>query len=172
MIDVFRKLREKKPKRAFEADYGNSRRHAIHLHCIDCAGSSREAKDCQTTTCFLWPYRPGAVKGEERSDIPTVETYEKWISESQSEAQIAHGQRLAAVKRGEEVEWEPKKQLTNLEKIAEGRTWKDFAGINGPDDWKKRLGVRFRVWSEEKHLGSREAIFADRMKRIMEYYKK
>ena len=56
-------LREKWPERAEKAANG-SRKEAIYLMCINCIGSSQEARKCTSTDCFLHPYRPGN-KGDE-----------------------------------------------------------------------------------------------------------
>ena len=38
-----------------------SRRQAIRLFCIECmGGSSKDARECETRDCFLWPYGPAA----------------------------------------------------------------------------------------------------------------
>lgn len=52
------RLRKKWKDRAEKAANG-SRKEAIHLQCIACAGSSQEARKCSATYCFLHPYRPG-----------------------------------------------------------------------------------------------------------------
>jgi len=52
------RLRKKWKDRAEKAANG-SRKEAIHLHCISCAGSSQEARKCLASYCFLHPYRPG-----------------------------------------------------------------------------------------------------------------
>ena len=54
-------LRAKWPERAAKAANG-SRKEAIHMMCINCIGSSQEARKCTDTQCFLYPYRPGADK--------------------------------------------------------------------------------------------------------------
>ena len=54
-------LRAKWPERSAKAANG-SRKEAIYLMCINCIGSSQEARKCTSTECFLYPYRPGADK--------------------------------------------------------------------------------------------------------------
>lgn len=47
-------IRERYPKMAARAR--SQRSSAIRLFCTECMGGSmREAKDCETTDCFLWP---------------------------------------------------------------------------------------------------------------------
>jgi len=37
-----------------------SRSFAVKLHCVECVGgSSREAKGCTSSKCFLWPHAFG-----------------------------------------------------------------------------------------------------------------
>lgn len=54
-------LRAKWPERAAKAANG-SRKEAIYMMCINCIGSSHEAKKCTSVECFIYPYRPGAEK--------------------------------------------------------------------------------------------------------------
>jgi len=54
-------LRAKWPERAAKAANG-SRKEAIYMMCINCIGSSQEARKCLAKECFLYPYRPGAEK--------------------------------------------------------------------------------------------------------------
>jgi hypothetical protein len=57
-------LRKKWPERAAKASNG-SRKEAIFLFCINCIGSSQEARKCTSTECFLWNFRPGSNKKED-----------------------------------------------------------------------------------------------------------
>ena len=54
-------LRRKWKDRAAKAANG-SRKEAIFLNCISCAGSAQDARKCSAKYCFLHPYRPGADK--------------------------------------------------------------------------------------------------------------
>ena len=67
-------VRKKHPSRALAADYGGSRKDAIYLMCLSCAGDSiSTVSECTSTSCPLWRYRPG-TSGKETSDsIPTRE---------------------------------------------------------------------------------------------------
>jgi len=78
--DFSAELREKYPRKALEADHGSSRASAIHLNCRECI-QAVSAADCPTTTCFLFPFRPGADSEGSRQrkpgDVPSREQYEE-----------------------------------------------------------------------------------------------
>ena len=59
-----------RPARACQVYYGGSRKAAITEKCIDCVGTAQEAKKCPMTDCPLWPFRPGATKGEVPDFVP------------------------------------------------------------------------------------------------------
>jgi hypothetical protein len=70
-IDVVDELNASYPSAAAKAK--TSRAYAIKLECIRCfGGSSRDAKVCPTTKCWLWPhaYRRGkaVARGAETKD--------------------------------------------------------------------------------------------------------
>lgn len=58
-MNIRDELARKLPK-AFERAK-TSPKTAIRLFCVECmGGSTREAKACETRTCFLWPHRGAA----------------------------------------------------------------------------------------------------------------
>lgn len=59
-----------RPARALKVYYGGGRKDAITEKCIDCVGTTQEAKQCTDYTCTLWCYRPGATKGVLPPHIP------------------------------------------------------------------------------------------------------
>ncbi len=80
--DFSAELREKFPRKAIEADHGSSRASAIHLNCRECIQAS-SAADCPATTCFLFPFRPGAdsegARQRKPGDVPTREQYAEML---------------------------------------------------------------------------------------------
>lgn len=82
-------IRSKEGRRALAADYGNSRRFAIHLFCIGCmGGSSTEAAACENQECFLWPFRSDSAKASTVRDegvIPSKSDYERKICDKKKE---------------------------------------------------------------------------------------
>lgn len=71
-------LRHKYPGKGRRADHEGSRKNAIDMNCLHCMGGSRkDIKGCTSVTCFFYPFRPGAVVGEPRAGIPTVEEYQE-----------------------------------------------------------------------------------------------
>ena len=42
---------------------GSTRKLAIHGFCFECAGSTKDSKECHVKTCTLWPFRLGADAG-------------------------------------------------------------------------------------------------------------
>lgn len=59
-----------RPARALKIYYGGGRKDAIIEKCIDCVGTAQEAKKCVCDDCPLWPFRPGATRGETPSFVP------------------------------------------------------------------------------------------------------
>ena len=104
-------LRLKKPSLGLKTDYENSRKAAIELFCLDCVGGERKiAVSCSCTSCPLWQFRPGAIKGVKPDGIPTKEQYLELTETAKSPAQVAHGKKLAKMR------WE-KKLEKDLEEL-------------------------------------------------------
>ena len=85
---IEKSIRKKEGRRALAADYGNSRRFAIHLFCISCMGGSATcAAKCENQECFLWPYRTDSAKAKTKRDeglIPTKLDYENKMSKNKT----------------------------------------------------------------------------------------
>ena len=83
MSNIEALIRAKRPKASLEADHKRSRSTAIHLHCLSCCnGSRREAVDCGSFDCFLWPFRPGAgANARPEGSVPSVEEYQARVVE-------------------------------------------------------------------------------------------
>ena len=64
--EAFRtELRAKHAARAKQAA-GNGKRAAIELFCLECiSGSAKEAKQCESTGCFLWRHAFGRGSGNQ-----------------------------------------------------------------------------------------------------------
>lgn len=79
MSKVCQDLRKRKPGKSLQADYLGSRKHAIHLFCMECTGGdAKEASICNTQECFLWPFRPGTkTKKRNVGIVPSIQDYEK-----------------------------------------------------------------------------------------------
>jgi len=60
-----------RPARALKIYFGGSRTAAIQEMCIGCVGTAQEAKKCVCIDCPLWPFRPGATRGEVPDFVPT-----------------------------------------------------------------------------------------------------
>jgi hypothetical protein len=93
-------LRLKKPSWALEADYGNSRKRAIHLFCMECMGGSASSVDkCPVNTCPLWQFRKDGISSYVPPTIPKQEELLKLKDENTSDARREHGKKLGAMKR-------------------------------------------------------------------------
>lgn len=44
---------------------GSTRKLAIHAFCFECAGSTKDAKECVSKGCALYPFRLGSDSGQE-----------------------------------------------------------------------------------------------------------
>lgn len=78
VVTVEQELRDPTSYHAYKADYGNSRLHAIHMHCRSCMGGATTSfvRKCELKTCFLWPYRaPRCDVERPEGMIPTAEEY-------------------------------------------------------------------------------------------------
>lgn len=62
-----------RPARALKIYYGGGRKDAITEKCIECAGTTQEAKLCEITDCALWCFRPGAQRGLVPDFVPAQE---------------------------------------------------------------------------------------------------
>ena len=76
----------KRPARALKIYFGGGRKDAIIEKCIDCVGTSQEAKLCPCVDCTLWPFRPGATKGEVPDHVPSREELERLACEKVPDA--------------------------------------------------------------------------------------
>ena len=74
---VENELRIKYPSLGYKVDYKRSRSAAIKLMCISCMGGSiAQVKQCKSTTCPLWSYRPGNNKIRSKT-VPNEQFYVK-----------------------------------------------------------------------------------------------
>jgi len=76
----------KRPARAIKIYYGGGRKDSIIEKCIDCIGTSQEAKLCTCVDCALWTFRPGATKGEVPEHVPSKAELEKLAEEKVPDA--------------------------------------------------------------------------------------
>jgi hypothetical protein len=90
-------VRIKNPGKALSADYEKSRANAIDLFCYTCVGGSKkEAADCRSPMCFLWPFRPNATSTVRPPGVvPTLPQYERLLDAKTSDAQREAGNKLA-----------------------------------------------------------------------------
>lgn len=89
-----------RPARALKVYYGGGRKDAITEKCIECVGTSQEAKKCVCTDCALWCFRPGATKGEVPSFVPTKEELRKLADANVSDAVREHARKLGEARNG------------------------------------------------------------------------
>jgi len=96
----------KRPARALKIYYGGGRKDAIIEKCIECVGTSQEAKICPCVDCTLWPFRPGAAKGEVPEHVPSKAELERLAEEKVPDAVRENARRMgeARAKGGEEEE--------------------------------------------------------------------
>jgi hypothetical protein len=83
-----------RPARALKIYFGGGRKDAIYEKCIDCVGTSQEAKKCVCTDCPIWPFRPGATKGEVPEFVPAKDELERLADEKVPEAVREHARKL------------------------------------------------------------------------------
>jgi len=98
-------VRLKNPKKGLAADYGGSRSAAIHIFCIACIGSRQEANKCQSYSCPIWRYRPGAGKNDIGKNIPTMGEYREAIDYmDKNDGRVIQGRKLGLSKHKVEEE--------------------------------------------------------------------
>lgn len=85
---------EERPARALKVYYGGGRKDAISEKCIDCVGTAQEAKQCVCIDCPLWPFRPGATKGEIPRGVPSQAELEALAESRVSEKVREHARKL------------------------------------------------------------------------------
>ena len=83
-----------RPARALKIYHGGGRKDAISEKCIECAGTSQEAKLCEIDDCALWCFRPGATRGMIPSFVPTREELEKLAEAKVPDAVREHARKL------------------------------------------------------------------------------
>lgn len=83
-----------RPARALRIYFGGGRKDAITEKCIDCVGTSQEAKKCVCTDCPLWPFRPGATKGEIPDFVPSKAELEALADAKVPDAVREHARKL------------------------------------------------------------------------------
>jgi len=89
----------KRPARALKVYFKGSRAAAITEKCIECAGTTQEAKQCHLVDCALWPFRPGATKGEVPDHVPSKEELERLAAEKVPDAVREHAQRMGQARK-------------------------------------------------------------------------
>ena len=91
------------PGKSKAADHEGSRSAAIHEYCKVCSGGSpKQAAECETYSCFLWPFRPGnGPKVRPPGQVPTVAEYARLLEAKRSDAQRAYA---ASLRKGAEDE--------------------------------------------------------------------
>ena len=83
-----------RPARALKIYYKGSRSNAITEMCIGCVGTTQEAKKCVCDDCQLWPFRPGATKGEIPSFVPAADELAKLADAKVPDAVREHARKM------------------------------------------------------------------------------
>jgi len=75
---------------------GDSRAAAIKLFCFECHGGVlSEARQCEETDCFLWPYSPAAARETRKNGLPRRQDRLEPISNPQTGGPPSAGSGLA-----------------------------------------------------------------------------
>ena len=90
---------KERPARALKVYFKGSRSSAITEMCISCVGTSQEAKRCECLDCPLWPFRPGAVKGQVPEHVPSADELAKLADEKVSPAVRAHAKKMGEARK-------------------------------------------------------------------------
>lgn len=90
-----------RPARALKIYFGGGRKDAITEMCIGCVGTAQEAKKCVCDDCPLWPFRPGATRGEVPSFVPSREELQALADAKVPDAVREHARKLGESRRGE-----------------------------------------------------------------------
>ena len=92
---------KKRPARALKVYYKGSRSASITEMCISCVGTSQEAKLCECTDCPLWPFRPGATRGEVPEHVPSESELVTLADANVSDAVREHAKKLGESRKGQ-----------------------------------------------------------------------
>jgi hypothetical protein len=87
------------PARAIKIYFKGSRSEAVKQNCIDCVGTSQEATKCPCMDCPLWPFRPGATKGELPPFVPSEEELRRQADEKVPDAVREHARKMGEARR-------------------------------------------------------------------------
>jgi hypothetical protein len=90
----------KRPARALRIYFKGGRKDAITEMCIGCVGTSQEAKLCECTDCPLWPFRPGATKGEVPAHVPAESELQALADAKVPDAVREHARKLGESRKG------------------------------------------------------------------------
>jgi hypothetical protein len=88
-----------RPARALKVYYGGGRKDAIHEMCIGCVGTAQEAKKCVCDDCPLWPFRPGATKGEIPAFVPAESDLRRLADEKVPDAVREHARKMGQARK-------------------------------------------------------------------------
>ena len=91
-----------RPARALKIYFGGGRKDAITEKCIECVGTSQEAKKCEITDCALWCFRPGATKGEVPSFVPSQEELRALADAKVPDAVREHARKMGEARKEKE----------------------------------------------------------------------
>jgi len=90
-----------RPARALKIYFGGGRKDAITEKCIDCVGTSQEAKKCVCYDCPLWCFRPGATKGEVPDFVPTEAELRALADAKVPDAVREHARKMGNARKGQ-----------------------------------------------------------------------